>query len=175
MRFDGRLYFDFSCPDVWRFYRFLVAAVADGAVLGLDWEPYIRRDDNRTSLLAHVAIRRTHPEKSGAFVQAMLMAVHERNEPHDSFETIKGAAVAAGIDAEWLAEAMAAADAADALDAGQTEAVELGVTGTPTLYRNGPVLYVEVSGAAPTGDVLDRLRLLDRVLTDDGLWVLRKP
>ena len=175
MRFDGRLYFDFSCPDVWRFYRFLAAAVANGAELGLDWEPFIRRADNRASLLAHVAIRRTHPEKSGAFVQAMLTRVHVEDEPHDSLATIKGAAVAAGVDENWLAEAMGATETADTLSAVHSEAGELGVTGTPTLYRNGPVLYVEVSGAAHTGDVLERLRLLDQVLGDDGLWVLRKP
>lgn len=175
MRFDGRLYFDFSCPDVWRFYRFLVAAVADGAVLGLDWEPYIRRDDNRPSLLAHVAVRSAHPEQSGAFVQAMLTAVHEHREPYDNVTTITAAAAAAGIDPTWLADAMQAGDIANELNTLHAEATELGVTGTPTLYRNGPVLYVEVSGAAHTGDVLARLRLLDQVLGDDGLWVLRKP
>ena len=156
MRFDGRLYFDFSSPDVWRFYRFLVAAVADGAVLGLDWEPFIRRDDNRPSLLAHVAVRSAQPEKSGAFVQAMLAAVHEHQEPHDSLATIKGAAAAAEIDPDWLAERITGADTVDALEAAQVEAVEMGVTGTPTLYRNGPVLYVEVSGAAPTGRTTPR-------------------
>jgi hypothetical protein len=45
----------------------------------------------------------------------------------------------------------------------------------PTIVRWGPPLYVEVNPAALEGDVLARLEVIDAVLEDDGLWVLRKP
>ncbi len=55
------------------------------------------------------------------------------------------------------------------------EGRKLGVSGTPTLYRHGPVLHVDTNMAALSGDVLERLRLIDGVLGDDGIWGLRKP
>lgn len=175
MHFDGRLYFDFSCPDVWRMYRFLAAAATEGADVALDWEPFIRSEANRMSLVAHLAIRSEHPESSGAFVQSLLTQVHGHGERHDDLSTIVATAAAIGVDGTWLSATVTGEHYEQLLDVIQTEAVELGVSGTPTLYRNGPTLYVEMSGAADSGDVLERLRLLDGVLGDDGLWVLRKP
>jgi hypothetical protein len=55
------------------------------------------------------------------------------------------------------------------------EGRKLGVTDTPTLYRHGPVLHVETNMAALSGDVLERLSLIDGVLGDDGIWRLTKP
>jgi hypothetical protein len=49
------------------------------------------------------------------------------------------------------------------------------VVATPSLYRHGPVLHVETNMAAMSGDVLERLRLIDGILADDGIWRLSKP
>ena len=63
----------------------------------------------------------------------------------------------------------------DAVIASTEDARALGVTGTPTIHRRGPVLRVEVNPAAYEGDVLERLSRIDAVLEDDGIWVLEKP
>ena len=55
------------------------------------------------------------------------------------------------------------------------EAFRLGVAGTPTVFRHGPVLQVGVNPAAYKGKVIERLRLIDAVLEDDGIWSLVKP
>ncbi|MCL1598214.1 MAG: hypothetical protein M3094_03450 [Actinomycetia bacterium] len=169
MRFEGRVYYDFS-PRVWRFYRFLAAAGQKGADLRLDWRSFLADDDpqNATGLALVESVRRSAPERHGAFLQALLALRHIEGADLTDPATATAAAEAAGI--SGVVEPNPAGVAAST-EEGRT----LGVTGTPTIHRHGPVLRIDVNPAAYEGDVLERLRLIDGVLEDDGLWVLRKP
>ena len=169
MRFEGRVYYDFS-PQVWRFYRFLAAAGQKGADLRLDWRSFLADDDpqSATGLALVESVRRNAPEKHGAFLQALL-----------ALQNIDGADLADPRTAAAAAEAAGIAGVIDpnpeAVAASTEEGRMFGVSGTPTIYRHGPVLRVEVNPAAYEGDVLERLNRINAVLEDDGLWVLQKP
>jgi hypothetical protein len=173
MRFEGRVYFDFINPAVWWFYRFLGVAAKAGADLRMDWRPFDSEHDiaNRRALASYVAIREEYPERHGAYLQALLALRHHQGEDLRSAETFAAAADAARVPApsvssvEWL----------DLVAESTLEGRKLGVTATPTLYRHGPVLHVETNMAALSGDVLERLRLIDGVLGDDGIWGMTKP
>lgn len=56
-----------------------------------------------------------------------------------------------------------------------SEAVELGVEGVPSLYRQGSPLRIETTEAISSGSSRQRLELIDGMLEDDGLWLLAKP
>ena len=169
MRFEGRVYYDFS-PQVWRFYRFLAAAGKKGADLRLDWRSFLPDDDPQSAAgLALVeSVRRDSPERHGVFLQALLALRHIEDADLTDPRTAAAAAEAAGITGviESNPEAVAASTG---------EGRALGVVGTPTIYRHGPVLRVEVNPAAYEGDVLERLGRINAVMEDDGIWVLEKP
>ncbi|MEA2025032.1 MAG: hypothetical protein U9N79_12205 [Actinomycetota bacterium] len=170
MRFEGRVYYDFS-PQVWRFYRFLAAAGKKGAVLRLDWRSFLADDDDVQSVagLALVeSVRRDSPERHGAFFQALLALRHLEDADLTDPRTAAAATEAVGL--VGTVEPNPAA-----VIASTEEGRVLGVTGTPTIHRHGPVLRVEVNPAAYEGDVLERLGRIDAVLEDDGIWVLEKP
>jgi len=169
MRFEGRIYYDFS-PQVWRFYRFLAAAGKKGADLRLDWRSFLVDDDPQSAAgLALVeSVRRDDPERHGVFLQALLALRHIEGADLADPRTAAAAAEAAGVTGviEPSPEAVVAS----------TEAgMALGVVGTPTIYRHGPVLRVEVNPAAYEGDVLERLGRINAVMEDDGIWALEKP
>jgi len=169
MRFEGRVYYDFSL-QVWLFYRFLAAAGNRGADLRLDWRSFLASDDPQSAAgLALVeSVRHDAPERHGVFLQALLALRHiegaDLTDPH----TAAVAAEAAGL-------AGAVEPRIDAVIASTEKARLLGVVGTPTIHRHGPVLRIEVNPAACNGDVLERLNRIDGVLEDDGIWVLEKP
>ncbi len=175
MRFEGRVYFDFVNPAVWWFYRFLGVASKAGADLRMDWRPFDADGDDavasRRALASYVAVREEYPERHGAYLQALLALRHHQGEDLGSSETLAAAADAARVAApsvsnvEWF----------DRVAESTLEGRKLGVSDTPTLYRHGPVLHVETNMAALSGDVLERLRLIDGILGDDGLWRLTKP
>ena len=169
MRFEGRVYYDFS-PPVWRFYRFLAAAGKAGAVLRLDWRSFLAGDDPQSAAgLALVeSVRPSHPEQHGAFLQALLALRHIEDSDLTDPRTAAAAAEVAGINDVIVPNS-------DAVTASTEEGRRLGVSGTPTIHRRGPVLRVEVNPAAYEGDVLERLARIDGVLEDDGIWVLEKP
>ncbi len=170
MRFEGRVYYDFS-PQVWRFYRFLAAAGKKGAVLRLDWRSFLADDGDVQSAagLALVeAVRRDSPDQHGAFLQALLALRHLEDADLTDPRTAAAAAEAAGLTA-------AIEPNPGAVMASTGEGRSLDVTGTPTIHRHGPILRVDVNPAAYEGDVLERLSRIDAVLEDDGIWVLEKP
>ena len=169
MRFEGRVYYDFS-PQVWRFYRFLAAVGKKGADLRLDWRSFLADDDPQSAAgLALVeSVRRNHPDRHGAFLQALLALRHLEDADLTDPRTAAAAAEAAGL-------ADVIEPSPDAVTASTEEGRALGVTGTPTIHRHGPVLRVEVNPAAYEGDLLERLSRIDAVLEDDGIWVLEKP
>lgn len=169
MIFHGRVYYDFS-PPVWRFYRFLTAASNDGADLRLDWCPFLSEADAQSAAgLALVeAVRRRSPDRYGAYLQALLALRHLEGADLTDPSVAAVAAASAGI------EEMPAPES-DAVARSTEEGAALGVSGTPTVYRHGPVLRVDVNPAAFSGDTVGRLALIDAVLQDDGIWSLRKP
>ena len=169
MLFQGRIYYDVS-PAVWRFYRFLTAAANEGAELRLDWRPYLSDDDSQSSegLALVEAVRQRFPDRHGAYLQALLALRHLEGADLTDPTVTAVAASSAAIDRTVVPDYEAAV--------GSTEVgASLGVSGTPTIFRHGPVLRVGVTPAAYEGDVLERLRLIDAVLNDDGIWSLAKP
>lgn len=169
MRFEGRVFYDFS-PAVWRFHRFLAAAAAEGAELRLDWQPFLTEGDSQSSAgLALVeGARALGPERHAAFLQALLAIRHLEGADLTEPRVSAAAAGAAGISERIVPNAAAVARSTD-------EAMSLGVTAAPTVYRHGPVLHVGVNPASYGSGALERLRLIDAVLTDDGIWALTKP
>lgn len=169
MRFEGHVYYDFS-PRVWRFYRFLASAGQKGADLRLDWRSFLVDDDPQSAAgLALVeSVRRDVPERHGIFLQALLALRHIEDADLTDPATSAAAAEAAGLTGvvEPHPEAVAAST---------EEGRVLGVAGTPTIHRHGPVLRVDVTPAAYEGDVLERLNRINAVLEDDGIWTLEKP
>ncbi len=173
MRFEGRVYFDFVNPAVWWLYRFFGVAAKDGADLRLQWRPFDVDGDvaSRRALASFVAVQDEFPERHGAYLQALLALRHHRGEDLADPETLAAAADAARVPAPSTSDV----EYFDKVAESTLEGRKLGVTETPTLYRHGPVLHVEMNMAALDGDVLERLRLIDGVLGDDGIWRLTKP
>ena len=173
MRFEGRVYFDFASADTWHFYRLLAAAAGQGVDLALSWVPYLERDEAARlhALAAFAAVSSADPARHGAFLQSMLELHHREGAPlgvESSLAAARAAEVAPDVVATaWQHEAPVRAATAQAL--------ALGVTASPTLYRHGPVMHVRVNPAALTGDVVGRLGLIDAVLGDDGIWAMVKP
>ncbi len=169
MRFEGRVFYDFSSP-VWRFYRFLAAAAAEGAELRLDWQPFVTEGDQQsaTGLALAEGARAQGPERHAAFLQALLAIRHLEDADLTDPEVVARAADSAGISERIVPDAAAVARSTD-------EAMSLGVTAAPTVFRHGPVLHVGVNPASYGSGALDRLRVIDAVLVDDGIWTLTKP
>ena len=167
--FEGRIYYDFS-PPVWRFYRFLTAASNEGADLRLEWRPFLTETDAQSAAgLALVeSVRRQFPDRHGAYLQALLALRHlEGADLTDRAVTAmasKSASIGGTVEPDF-----------DAVVRSTQEGAGFGVSGTPTVFRHGPALRVEVNPAAYSGNILNRLRLIDDVLQDDGIWSLSKP
>lgn len=173
--FDGRIYFDFSEPAVWRFYRFLTAAARGGSELQLEWRSFLAEDGSHAGLVALAsfeAVRDQHPARHGAYLQAMLSLHHLDAANLDSDETLRTAAEAAGVPASvplsWERYRERVTTSTD-------EGHALGVNAVPTIYRHGPVMRIDVNAASYEGDVTGRLRLIELILEDDGIWGLMKP
>jgi Tfp pilus assembly protein FimV len=173
VRFEGRVYFDFVNPAVWWLYRFLGIAAKEGADLRLDWRPFDAEGDvaSKGALASFAAVQAEHPERQGTYLQALLALRHHQGADLGSSETLAAAADAARV----AAPSVSSVEWHDLVAASTLEARELGVVATPTMYRHGPVLHVEVNQAALSGDVQRRLKLIDGVLGDDGIWRLSKP
>lgn len=169
MIFHGRIYYDFS-PAVWRFYRFLTAASNEGADVRLEWHPFLTAADPQSaSGLALVeAVRRQFPDRHGAYLQALLALRHLEGADLMDPDVTAMAAASSGIQETPTPDY-------DSVARSTEEGSGLGVSGAPTIFRHGPVLRVDVNPAAYSGDTLERLRLIDAVLEDDGIWSLRKP
>lgn len=173
MRFEGRVYFDFVSPAVWWLYRFLGVAAKDGADLRLDWRAFDVDGDvaSRRALASFVAVQQEYPERQGTYLQALLALRHHKGEDLGSSETLAAAADAARV----AAPSVSSVDWHDLVAESTLEGRKLGVVTVPTLYRHGPVVHVELNQAALSGDIQERLRLIDGVLADDGIWRLAKP
>ncbi|HSJ71091.1 MAG TPA: hypothetical protein VLA29_05515 [Acidimicrobiia bacterium] len=165
MRFDGQVWFDFSEPAVWQFYRFVRALAAAGNEVALEWKPLPRAGEEA---IGATFLSLASPHERGRFLHAAFGLVHADHEDPSSSTTVTAALAAAGIDA--------VVDAShDRLEALRSEASELGVIGVPAMYRHGPVVRIELNGAATMGNVAHRAGTILRMLDDDGIWGLTKP
>jgi len=165
MRLDGRVWFDFSNPDVWHFYRFVRALVEAGNSAAIEWLP-LYAGEELEAMSAYVMPR--NPEDRGRFLHAMLGLVHMERLSANREATVTMALENAGLGTEI------------AIDVPQLQQIakdahELGVVHTPTIYNHGPVMQIKLNGAAITGDVEATGRALMDVLGNDGIWAIKKP
>lgn len=174
MRFDGRVYFDFASLYTWHLYRFLALAAGRGVDLSLSWVPFLGEDDpvQMRALAGYVAVKAADPPRHGAYLQAVLAMVHLEGAALSDEGALAAAAEAAGI---ALGTATPSEEDEQAVRRVTAEGMALGVSATPTIYRNGPVMHVRLNPAALEGDVLTRIGLIDAALADDGVWALVKP
>ena len=181
MDFTGRLYYDFQAPDVWRFFQVLIAAQQEGARLGLEWKAFPAGGvpdqlDGHTRLLAAAEIVRNDAVMNhGAFVAAVLTAIHAEGMPVDSDEILPLALRLAQLDEDFVAPGVLATHGRAHLRATHDEALTLGVDAVPAVYRHGPVVAIRTTAAITDGSGLRRLEMINSMLDDDGLWELRKP
>lgn len=182
MEFSGRVYFDIGSGDSWRFYQLIARAFEERVQIRLGWRSWVAGGVGAGPLTgqeraqaAYEWVREVMPTKQGAFLQALLVAVHEENEPPGADATIALACRVAGIDADIVTAAEVDGEGRRLLEISIREGNELGVVGVPSVYRLGPVLQVRTTGAVTHGKASDRLETINRMLEDDGLWELRKP
>lgn len=177
MEFNGRLYFDFVSPDVFRLHQLLARAETEGAVLGLQWRPYSPDGDSpdHRALAASEMVRTMAPLRYGAFIQAMLVGVHLEHLDVAGLDLPQIAAKATGLPDDVVSPNRVATIGETLLNATLDEARRLGVTAVPCIYRHGPVVVVRSTPAVTTGPAIRRLEMIDAMLEDDGLWELSKP
>jgi len=183
MDFTGRIHFDFEGYDVWRVYTTILrASEKKGVTIGLEWRAFLIEDLDRTgnipsrarALGAYEAVREAHPDVQGRFLQALLtLAFQEKDKPGES-RTLAVAARVAGLDADDVI-ARAIDPGLDLVEAATAAARDRGVTGVPTIVRDGPPVYIKTTGAANYGDAVARLELINGMLDDDGIWSMSKP
>jgi 2-hydroxychromene-2-carboxylate isomerase len=176
MEFTGRVYFDFASREVFRFFQIIAGARREGAEVGLEWRGYATSATapDRDALAASELVRADAPQSHGAFVQAMLAAVHVEGMGFDA-DLIPIVAKAAGVEPGIVQPGEVASRGEQLLAATIAEAEALGVSAVPTVYRHGPAVTVRTTPAVLTGSALRRLELIDAMLEDDGVWGLTKP
>jgi len=165
MRFEGRVWFDFTNPEVWHFYRFVRALVEAGNSAAIEWLP-LYADREVAAMSAFVMPRR--PEDRGRYLHAMLGLVHMERLDADDEATVVKALESAALGSEIVVDVAQ-------LQQISRDARELGVERTPTIYNHGPVMHITLNGAAVTGDVEATGRALMSVLGNDGIWAMEKP
>jgi hypothetical protein len=165
MRFDGRVWFDFANPAVWRFYKFVLALAEDGNGVGLEWVP-LYRGVEAEAMTTFVSL--PTPQDRGRFLHAMLGLVHiEKLDPRAP-STVTKALEAAECEAPNRVGVAA-------LDEITAKADEMGVANTPTLFTGGPVMHIVLNQAASMGNVGETAEAILAVLESDGIWSLTKP
>ena len=182
VEFSGRVYFDVTSGDSWRFYQLIARAFEERVQIRLEWRSWVAGglgDGPLTgqlrALAAYEWVREAVPTKQGPFLQALFIAVHEESAPPGDAATIALAARLAGLDADLVTDAEIEGEGRRLLEISTREGNVLGVAGVPSVYRLGPVLQVRTTGAVTRDRATDRLETINRMLEDDGLWELRKP
>jgi hypothetical protein len=165
MKFDGRVWFDFANPEVWQFYKFVLALAEDGNGVGLEWVPLYRGTE--TEAMA-TFISLPTPQDRGRFLHAMLGLVHiEKLDPLSSATVAKALEAAECVTPETVGD--------DALDDITEKASAMGVSETPTLFTGGPVMHIVLNQAATMGNLVETGETILAVLESDGIWTLAKP
>ena len=187
MEFTGRIFYSFETYDVWRVYSTaLKASQVKGVSIHLEWQEFLVDDlepdseihrkmhRKKKALAACAAVRESHPESHQRFVQALMtLSYQEKDDPGDD-TTLAVAAQVAGIDGDKVI-ARAVDPGLHLLREATDQARELGVRNVPTIIRSGPPVYIKTTGAANYGNPVARLELINRMLSDDGIWILSKP
>lgn len=182
MDFTGRVFFSFGEKDVFRLYRLLADAGAEGTRIGVEWVgvcvggvpggPLV--GDPLATAIAE-DLRQADPMVHAAYIQLMLAAVHVEGIAIDHPGLVARAIDKAGADSRAILAPGYEATLRDMLEGATSTAADLGVSAVPSLYRHGPVMHVRTTGAVASGSATRRLDLLAAVMDDDGLWELRKP
>jgi hypothetical protein len=163
MEFAGQVWFDFADDAVWRFYRFVRALAGSGNTVTLEWRALPGRGHDQAAAIFEAL---DTPDARGRFLHAMLGLVHiEGADPSDE-TVVRRACAEAGV---------AEPTGARSLEGVEALARDLGVVGVPSLYRHGPVMEIELTEAALSGDVAGRATRILAVADDDGIWQLDKP
>ncbi len=164
--FTGQVWFDFSTPSVWVFYRWLRLLAASGAAVGIEWMP-LPKGTERAAMSTLVSLE--DGQERGRFLHAMLGLVHMEGMPATDLKTVAAALQAAGLDADIVK------DAHPLLEDLKATAITLGVDAVPTLYRHGPVISIQMNPAVLNDDPRETARKITEVMESDGIWELRKP
>jgi len=165
MRIDGRVWFDFTNPEVWHFYRFVRAFAEAGNPAGIEWLP-LYNDSEVEAMSAFVMPR--SPEDRGRYLHAMLGLVHMERLDANHEATVLKALESAGLGSEIVIDVAQLQQLAN-------DAHDLGVEHTPTIYNHGPVMHVSLNAAAIAGDVEATGRTMMDALGNDGIWAFQKP
>ena len=165
MRFDGRVWFEFSNPAVWQFYKFVLALAEDGNNVGLEWVP-LYRGVEAEAMSTFVAL--PTPQDRGRFLHAMLGLAHIESLDPRAPATVTKALAASGCERPDRVGVAA-------LEAITAKAAEMGVDHTPTLFTGGPVMHIVLNQAASMGNLVDTADAILAVLESDGIWTLAKP
>lgn len=180
MNFTGTVYFNFDNYDVWRIYTILLKASQDRSVsVDVEWRAFTTEDPTSDSgeiraLRACEGVRLAYPAQHEKFVRAMLTLVYQERDKPGADDTLAVAAHVAGLDGAVVGEEASAA-AKDAFESAIAEALEKGVSGVPTIERQGPPVLIKTNSAVNYGNAATRLRLIDHMIRDDGIWEMRKP
>lgn len=166
MQFNGQVWFDFSTPSVWVFYRWVRALASSGAEVAIEWMP-LPKGSERAAMATLLAIEK--PQDRGRFIHAMLGLVHMEGLEASDMKTVAAALQAAGL------ESVVVKDAHPLLEALRTRATEVGVDVVPSLVRHGPALSIQLNPAVLDGDPQRAARTINDVIDSDGIWELRKP
>lgn len=166
MRFDGQVWFDFSTPSVWVFYRWVRALAESGYDITLDWMP-LPTESERAAMATLLSV--DEPQDRGRFLHAMLGLVHLEGRSASDMKTVAEALHVAKLDSHVVR------DQHQLLDDLATRAEELGITAVPTLYRHGPALSIQLNPAVLSGDVAQTAVTINDVMESDGIWELKKP
>lgn len=166
MRFTGQVWFDFSSPSVWVFYRWLRLLAESGSTVAIEWMPFPKGIE-RAAMSTLLSIE--DPNDRGRFLHAMLGLVHMESMPATDIRTVAAALSVAELELEVVR------DAHPLLEQLRAEATKLGVDAVPTVYRHGPVLSIQLNPAVLNDDPNDTARRIIDVMESDGIWELRKP
>ena len=180
MHFTGTVYFDFGSYDVWRLHTVLAKASQDrGVNVEVEWHAFTAEDldsglDAVRGLAACEAVRAVFPQQHERFVRSLLTLAYQERDNPGSNTSLSVAAKVAGIEPS---QAISAADESgmELLAASVESARERGVGDVPTIERQGPPLPIKTNDAANYGNAVARLRLIDHIMRDDGIWAMSKP
>ncbi len=166
MQFNGQVWFDFSSPSVWVFYKWVRALAASGAEVAIEWMP-LPKGSERAAMATLLAIEK--PEDRGRFIHALLGLVHVDGLQASELKTVAAALQAAGLDS------VVVKDAHPLLEDLRARATEVGVDAVPSLVRHGPVLSIQLNPAVLDAEPQKTARTINDVIDSDGIWELSKP
>jgi hypothetical protein len=166
MLFDGQIWFDFSSPAVWTFYRWVRQLAESGNEVAIEWLP-LPKGTERAAMATLLSIE--DPQERGRYLHSLLDLVHMEGMEASDLKTVAAALDAADLNVEIVR------DAHPLLEKLRSLASSLGVDAVPTLYRRGPVMSIQLNPAILNENPLETAETINKVISCDGMWELRKP